>query len=103
MIQRDEIVKVAKLAKIQTTELEADSLTTDCQAILGHFKKVSQLDLTKTAPAGSLEREAPLREDKVDPDPLEVPLEANAPAWREGFFVLPRLPAHEDASGDLED
>ncbi len=103
MIQRDEIVRVAKLAKIQTSELEVDSLTTDCRAILNHFEEVSQLDVTNTAPAGSLEFEAPLREDIVDPDPLEVPLETNAPAWREGFFVLPRLPAHEDGAGDLED
>lgn len=36
------------------------------------------------------------------PDPLERPLERIAPDWRDGLFVVPRLPGVAGAPGERE-
>lgn len=41
-------------------------------------------------------------EDEATPDSLERPLSRMAPDWRDGFFVVPRLPGVAGASGDRD-
>lgn len=94
-IERSDLEKVAELARLELAEDEVEALTRDCRAILDHFEAVRAIDLSGVEPAGALERPAPLREDRVDHDRLERLLEEMAPAWREGYFVLPRLRAME--------
>ena len=104
-IDRTTIERVMKLARLELDHAEIERLTRDCQAILGYFEVIRELDLDSVSPAGELERAAPLREDRIDADPLERPVEAMAPEWRDGFFVLPRLAAmdaeveEDDATG----
>ena len=52
-------------------------------------------DLSSVEPWTAAGGGAPLRDDRVDPDPLFRAPEALAPVWRDGLFVLPRLPAME--------
>ncbi len=92
-IRRSDVERVSELARLELSPEELESLTHDLQQILEHFDALRDLDLSDVAPVGAAERPAPLREDRVDTDPLKGPLEAIAPDWREGFFVLPRLPA----------
>jgi len=92
-ISRTELEKIAALAQLQLSDEEVDGLTRDCQAILDYFQVVSEAGIADGAVDGSAERSAPLREDRIDCDPLEEKLEDLAPDWREGYFILPRLPA----------
>jgi aspartyl-tRNA(Asn)/glutamyl-tRNA(Gln) amidotransferase subunit C len=104
-IDRTTIEKVMKLARLELDDTEIERLTRDCQAILGYFEVIRELDRGGVPPAGALERAAPLREDLADADPLERPVEAMAPEWRDGYFLLPRLAAmdaeveEDDAAG----
>lgn len=92
-IERSDVERIGELARLELSSEELDSLTHDLQLILDHFEALRELDLSGVAAAGALERPTPLREDLLDCDPLERSLESMAPEWREGFFVLPRLPA----------
>ncbi len=101
-IQRSDLLGVAKLARLQLTDEELERLVRDCQAILGHFAVLQELDVQEVEPwgGGAEQVAAPLREDQVGCDPLHRPLQALAPVWREGFFVLPRLPAMDAETAD---
>ncbi|MEE9133725.1 MAG: Asp-tRNA(Asn)/Glu-tRNA(Gln) amidotransferase subunit GatC [Gemmatimonadota bacterium] len=92
-ISRSELERIAELASLELSEEEAERLTRDCQAILEYFEIVRGADTGDAAPAGPLEHAGPPREDSADCDPLRRRLDEIAPAWREGYFVLPRLPA----------
>jgi len=100
---RGELEKVAELARLELSREETEVLTRDCQAILDYFEIVKKADTKDAQPAGALENRAPLREDSVDCDPLERRLEEVAPAWREGYFALPRLPALDLDTLDADD
>lgn len=43
---------------------------------------------------------SPAGERETAPDSLERPLARMAPDWRDGFFVVPRLPGVAGASGE---
>ncbi len=92
-ISRTELDMIAALARLKLSDEEIDGLTGDCQAILDYFKVVREAGTADTVVDGSAERSAPLREDRIDCDPLEEKLEDLAPDWRDGYFILPRLPA----------
>ena len=99
MIERKDLERIAELARLRLSEEELVRLTRDCRAILAYFEAIRSVDLTEAAPVAALEHAAPMREDRVSGDRLERPPEHMAPAWREGYFVLPRLPAM-DAEGE---
>jgi aspartyl/glutamyl-tRNA(Asn/Gln) amidotransferase C subunit len=82
---------------------ERERLTRDCQAILGYFETIRRVDAEAAESAAALERAARLREDRVGSDPLERPPAEIAPAWREGYFVVPRLPAMDADGGTGEE
>jgi aspartyl-tRNA(Asn)/glutamyl-tRNA(Gln) amidotransferase subunit C len=97
-IAREELERIAGLARLELSEDEAERLTRDCGAILDYFQTLRELaldDVADESPAGA----APLREDRAGADRLLRPLRELAPAWRDGFFVLPRLPAMDAGAG----
>lgn len=102
-IERSDLLRVAELARLKLSEAELERLTRDCRAILEYFGALRELDLRHVEPWGSAGEAAPLREDRVDPDPLHRAPDELAPAWRDGLFVLPRLPAMEAESWDDEE
>lgn len=91
-IDRSTIRQIAELARLRLSEAETERLTRDCGAILEYFETIREIESDDTSTV-STERPAPLREDRPDGDPLQIPLSAMAPEWRGGYFVLPRLPA----------
>ena len=68
-----------------------------------HYFEWVREAVTASAVEERLARAAPLRDDRIDSDPLDRKLEALAPDWHEGFFVLPRLPALDADARDGED
>ena len=102
MIKRSDVEKVAALARLELGDDEFEALTRDCQSILEYFEAIREVDVEGATPAGALEHPAPTRDDRVEHDPLERPPAEMAPDWREGFFVLPRLPALDGDTADGE-
>jgi aspartyl-tRNA(Asn)/glutamyl-tRNA(Gln) amidotransferase subunit C len=89
-ITRDEVLHVAKLARLALTEEEVGRFQEQLSAILEAVGKVSELDLEGVPPTSHpLDLVNVLAEDEPRPSlPLEEAL-ANAPDPEEGFFGVP--------------
>jgi aspartyl-tRNA(Asn)/glutamyl-tRNA(Gln) amidotransferase subunit C len=93
----DDVRHVAALARLGLAPERVEPLVAELNGILAH------MDVLSAVPAADLSRDGaappaptPLREDEVSPVPLARPREAFAPATRDGFFVVPRLPTHDE-------
>jgi aspartyl-tRNA(Asn)/glutamyl-tRNA(Gln) amidotransferase subunit C len=90
MIDREQVLHVAKLARLELTEEEVARMATELSGVLGHIEKIGELSLDDV-PATShvVEVENALRPDEVQPSlPRDVAL-ANAPAVQDGGFLVP--------------
>lgn len=96
----EQVERTARLARLRVTEGEARSLAREMAAVLAHFEEVRRRVEAADAgpiggetPAGEGEGSGGLRPDQVRPDALRIPPGDMAPEWRDGHFVVPRLPA----------
>ncbi len=89
-IDRDEVLHVARLARLALTDDEVERFRRQLSAILDAVGKVSELDLEGVPPTSHpLDLANVLAEDEPAPSlPREQAL-ANAPDPEEGFFGVP--------------
>jgi aspartyl-tRNA(Asn)/glutamyl-tRNA(Gln) amidotransferase subunit C len=89
-ITRDEVLHVAKLARLELTDEEVERFTEQLSAILEAVAKVSELDLADVEPtAHPLDLVNVWAEDEPRPSlPVDEAL-ANAPERDAGFFKVP--------------
>jgi aspartyl-tRNA(Asn)/glutamyl-tRNA(Gln) amidotransferase subunit C len=89
-ITRDEVLHVARLARLELSGDEVERFTEQLSAILEAVAKVSELDLTDVEPtAHPLDIVNVWAEDEPQPClPVEEAL-ANAPDTHAGFFKVP--------------
>lgn len=89
MIERDQVLHVARLARLRLTEDEIERMTGELSTILDHIDKIGELDLEGVEPTSHVvEVENVLREDTPRPSLLrERALEAAPDASDEGFRV----------------
>ena len=91
-ISRDDVAKLAKLARLALTDAELDSFAGQLDAILAYVSQVQAVDVTDVAPTGN-----PLRDVNVTrPDEVQTSLTqqqalAEAPAADEGRFAVPQI------------
>jgi aspartyl-tRNA(Asn)/glutamyl-tRNA(Gln) amidotransferase subunit C len=89
VIDRDEVLHVARLARLALGEDELEPMARELSAVLDHIAKIGELQLDDVAPTTHVvELTGALRPDKARPSlPREVAL-AQAPAvGRDGFLV----------------
>lgn len=92
-----EVRRVAELAGLELGADEVDRLAEELGRVLEHFDRLRELELGDVGePRGEAVR---LRLDVPSADPLTAGPERAAPDWREGFFVVPRLPGMEGPEG----
>jgi aspartyl-tRNA(Asn)/glutamyl-tRNA(Gln) amidotransferase subunit C len=89
-ITRDEVLHVARLARLELTDDEVERFTEQLSAILEAVAKVSELDLSDVEPtAHPLDVVNVWAEDEPRPSlPVDEAL-ANAPDREGGFFKVP--------------
>jgi aspartyl-tRNA(Asn)/glutamyl-tRNA(Gln) amidotransferase subunit C len=89
-ISRDEVLHVARLARLALTDEEVERLGAQLNAILEAVGKVSELDLEGVEPtAHPLDLVNVWAEDEPRPSlPVEEALK-NAPDREQGFFKVP--------------
>ena len=98
-VTEDDVRVIAALARLRPREAAFERLTVELNRILGHVRALERLDLSGSGPEGAelhgrpRSRDPGTRPDALGPDAAQ----ALAPDWRDGFFVVPRLPALEDA------
>ena len=97
-IGRDQVLHVAKLAELAVEAEELERLVEQMNRIVDY---VAQLDQVAAEPATEAFLPGPssvsLREDVEDAVPLAQPPADLAPEFRDGFFLVPRHGAMEDA------
>ena len=89
-ISKDEVLHVARLARLELTDGEVERFTEQLSAILEAVAKVSELDLSDVEPtAHPLDVVNVWDDDEPRPSlPVEDAL-ANAPDRHDGFFKVP--------------
>jgi aspartyl-tRNA(Asn)/glutamyl-tRNA(Gln) amidotransferase subunit C len=89
-ITRDEVLHVAKLARLELTEDEIERLTGELSAILEAVSKVSELDLADVPPTSHpLALVNAWAEDEPAPSLSPEEAFANAPAREDDLFKVP--------------
>lgn len=90
----DEVRRAAALARLRLDEAEVAEMAAQLGSILEHVRalggaEAGDLEGFAVAPTGA----GPLRGDSTPADLLHRSPDMLAPAWEDGFFVVPRLPA----------
>ena len=91
MLSRDQVLHVARLARLELSEEELEVMAGELSGVLGHIEKISELgDLADVAPTSHVVAvENALRADEPRPSlPREVAL-ASAPDPAQGGFRVP--------------
>jgi aspartyl-tRNA(Asn)/glutamyl-tRNA(Gln) amidotransferase subunit C len=91
MLNRDQVLHVAKLARLELTEEEIERFASELSNVLDHIETIDQLgDLAGVPPTSHvIDVENALRADEPRPSlPVEVAL-ANAPDAAQGGFRVP--------------
>jgi aspartyl-tRNA(Asn)/glutamyl-tRNA(Gln) amidotransferase subunit C len=90
VIDREQILHVARLARLQLDESEVQAMASELSAVLDHIARIGELDLEDVAPTTHVvEVTGRLRADEPRPClPREVAL-AQAPAVQDGGFLVP--------------
>ena len=90
MIDREQVLHVARLARLELTEDEVQKMSEELSAVLGHIEKIGELDLDGVAPTTHVvEVSNALRPDVVAPSlPRDVAFE-NAPSVADDGFRVP--------------
>jgi aspartyl-tRNA(Asn)/glutamyl-tRNA(Gln) amidotransferase subunit C len=89
MIDREEVLHVARLARLELTEDEVGRMTTEMSKILGHIEKIGELDLEGVPPTSHVvEVTGALRADEPRPSlPREAAFSAAPDIADDGFRV----------------
>ncbi|HEX4336115.1 MAG TPA: Asp-tRNA(Asn)/Glu-tRNA(Gln) amidotransferase subunit GatC [Polyangiaceae bacterium] len=89
-ITREDVVHVAKLARLELSESEIERMVRDLGTILEHVAELSKVDTSNVEPTAYVAVDAaPLRPDEVIPGvPRELALR-EAPRHEDGGFAVP--------------
>ena len=87
-----EVLKVARLARIETTEEQAEALKGPLNNILGWIEQLSEVDTDNVEPLANVANiELPLRKDVVNDGDCADKVLANAPDEAQGFYSVPKV------------
>lgn len=91
-ITRQEVEKVARLARLELTEAEKDAFTGQMDAILAYVDTLNSLDTDGIVPTShAVPMENAFREDEVRPSIGVDNALANAPEKVGSFFRVPKV------------
>jgi aspartyl-tRNA(Asn)/glutamyl-tRNA(Gln) amidotransferase subunit C len=88
-ITREEARHIADLGHLQFDDAALDRMAAEMTKILTYIDQLREVDMQEEAPEGG--GATPLREDIARPGIRRDAVEKNAPAWRDGHFVVPKV------------
>ena len=95
-ISRDDVAKLAKLARLALTDSELDSFAGQLDSILDYVGKIQAVDVSGVAPTGNPLRSVNVtRPDVVAPSLTQNQALAEAPSSDEGRFAVPQILGEE--------
>lgn len=91
-ISKDDVIKVAELARLEVTQEETEVFTDQLENILEYVEKLNELDTDNVEPTSHvLDISTSLREDKVVNWLTIEEVLQNAPESEDDFFVVPQV------------
>ena len=96
-VTREEVAKIASLARIRMADDELDRMVPELNGILDWVEQLGEVDTSGVEPMTAvIENHLRLRDDVVDADPHTAggrreDVLANAPAAEHGFFGVPKV------------
>ena len=90
MLEREQVVHVARLARLALDEAELDKMAVELSAVLDHVQRIRELDLEGVAPtAHATELAGVMRPDEPVPGLTHDQALAAAPEPVDGGFGVP--------------
>lgn len=96
-VSKDDVRRIAALARIGLPEDRVEALVAELSGILSHMDVLAKVDTSALQDAESFGM--PLAPDEPPAVHLNRSREEFAPQTRDGFFLVPRLSTHEDGEG----
>ena len=91
-IGADDVRHVARLAELAVAEADLPVLAAQLEAIVAFVAQLNDVSVPPGAGGTSLGPDRLLlREDRVDPIPMTRAPAEMAPAFREGFYLVPKV------------
>jgi aspartyl-tRNA(Asn)/glutamyl-tRNA(Gln) amidotransferase subunit C len=92
-VDKSTVVRIAQLARIRVPEEELEGLAEELSNILGWVEQLDEVDTEGVAPMTSVTEGMVLRarEDEITDGDCRDKVLSNAPAARDGFFVVPKV------------
>ena len=91
-IDKNQIIKTAKLARLELSEKEMDEFSVQLNDIIEYVEKINQLDTSDVKPADHIIDVANvLREESVNESIPRPAIEKIAPSFDNGFFIVPKI------------
>jgi aspartyl-tRNA(Asn)/glutamyl-tRNA(Gln) amidotransferase subunit C len=92
MIDREQVHKVANLARLEMTVEEEDQIATQMNNILQYFEQLSELDTTDVPPTTrAIDVSNVTRADELRPCPDREAILKEAPDQDGDFFKVPKI------------
>jgi len=90
-VTKDEVRRIAALARIKEPADRLDALTNELNGILDWVEQLNEVDVEGVEPmTTAAPTKLPLREDAVTDGDKRDDILKNAPKAEEGFFVVPK-------------
>lgn len=91
-IDRQQVSKVAFLARLELTPQEEEQFTTQLGEILDYFEQLNELDTSQVAPmTRAIEISNITRPDQLESYPQRDDILANAPEQEGDYFKVPKI------------
>lgn len=91
-VTKQEVEKIAELARLEFSESEIENLTKDMNQILHHMDKLNELDTTNVEPLSHpIEVKNVFRVDELKPSANREDALKNAPDKDDEFFKVPKV------------
>lgn len=91
-IDKQTVLKVANLSRIEVTDSEAEAMVDKLDKIIDFVEQLSEVDTDNVEPlANVVDIDLRLREDVVNDGNCQDKVLANAPESMEGFYVVPKV------------
>lgn len=91
-ISKDEVLKIAHLARLEFSSEELENFTQELSKILDYFQELREVDTSGVVPTfHPYKKMTPFREDEVrEFEDLQALLQ-NAPELKEGAIIVPKV------------
>lgn len=91
-IDENQIIKTAKLARLELTEAEREEFSKQLNDIIEYVEKINELDTSEVKAADHvMEVSNVFRDDAVKKSIGREGIAQNAPEFTDGFFVVPKI------------